>query len=77
MRIKVETFVEKVTGGSVSNHAEIPSWIANFEDCCMCRDPIKLEQCTVIAHIDFDDGHGENMFFHKACFEDATKRKKR
>lgn len=77
MRVKIKTLVEKVTGGYVSNHAEIPSWIANFEDCCVCGDPITLEHCTVIANIDFDDGHGEKMFFHKECFLDATKRKKR
>lgn len=77
MRIKIKTLVEKMTGGVVSQHAEIPSWIASFEDCGMCEMPITLDQRIVIADIDFDDGHGEKKFFHKTCFEDATKRKKR
>lgn len=73
MKIKVSTWVEKKMVGTVGEHAEIPSWIASFEDCGICLDPITCEHKAVLADLDFDDGHGEKKFFHKACFDHALK----
>jgi hypothetical protein len=37
----------------------------------VCGDRIALKGKVIVARLDFDDGHGENRFFHKACFDDA------
>jgi hypothetical protein len=71
MKIKTTTFVEKKMLGSVSDHTAVPAWVASFEDCGVCGDRIALKGKVIVARLDFDDGHGENRFFHKACFDDA------
>jgi len=75
MKIKIDTFVEKKMAGAINDYAEVPAWVADFEDCGVCGDRLGLNGKVVVASLDFADGHGENKFFHKACFEDATKKR--
>ena len=73
MKIQTNTFVEKKMLGTVNNHMEVPAWVASFENCGVCEEQIALDDKVVVADLDFDDGHGENRFFHKACFNKAKK----
>jgi len=69
MKIKTTTFVEKKMLGTVNDHTAVPAWVAAFEDCGVCGDRIALNGKVIVASLDFEDGHGENRFFHKACFK--------